>query len=113
VTHVVKPPLGETVTEGTITRWLNQSGDDIAEDEDLFEVSTDKVDTTVPSAVSGVVLEILVPEGDTVEVGVPLALIGPAGSVPTPTAAATTAVTTTLPAPAPDDSARVNESVSV
>jgi pyruvate dehydrogenase E2 component (dihydrolipoamide acetyltransferase) len=91
VTQVVMPQLGETVTEGTITRWLKQSGDEVAEDEDLFEVSTDKVDTTVPSAVSGVVIEILVPEGDTVEVGVPLALIGPAGSAATTTASGTTA----------------------
>ena len=70
------PQLGETVTEGTITRWFKAVGDTVAEDEPLFEVSTDKVDSEVPSPVSGTVTEILVPEGDTVEVGVVLALTG-------------------------------------
>ena len=70
------PQLGETVTEGTILRWAKNVGDTIAEDEVLLEISTDKVDTEVPSPVSGVVLEILVPEGETVEVGTPLAVIG-------------------------------------
>lgn len=69
------PQLGETVTEGTITRWAKQVGDSISEDEVLFEVSTDKVDSEVPSPVSGVVTEILVPEGDTVDVGTRLAVI--------------------------------------
>ena len=57
------PQLGETVTEGTITKWHKQVGDAVAEDEVLFEVSTDKVDSEVPSPVSGTVTEILVPEG--------------------------------------------------
>ena len=70
------PQLGETVTEGTITRWFKQVGEQVAEDEPLFEVSTDKVDSEVPSPVSGVVSEILVPEGETVDVGVVLARIG-------------------------------------
>src|SRR5271154_3487793 len=70
------PQLGETVTEGTIIRWLKQVGDTIAQDEPLFEVSTDKVDSEVPSPASGVLTEILVPEGETVEVGVKLAVIG-------------------------------------
>jgi pyruvate dehydrogenase E2 component (dihydrolipoamide acetyltransferase) len=70
------PQLGETVTEGTITKWFKQVGDQVAEDEPLFEVSTDKVDSEVPSPLSGVVSEILVPEGDTVDVGVVLARIG-------------------------------------
>jgi 2-oxoglutarate dehydrogenase E2 component (dihydrolipoamide succinyltransferase) len=69
------PQLGETVTEGTITRWAKQVGDQVAEDEILFEVSTDKVDSEVPSPVSGVVSEILVPEGETVDVGTRLAVI--------------------------------------
>jgi pyruvate dehydrogenase E2 component (dihydrolipoamide acetyltransferase) len=63
------PQLGETVTEGTITRWLKSVGDEVAEDEVLFEVSTDKVDSEVPSPASGVLSEILVQEGDTVDVG--------------------------------------------
>jgi 2-oxoglutarate dehydrogenase E2 component (dihydrolipoamide succinyltransferase) len=73
------PQLGETVTEGTITKWFKQVGDQVAEDEPLFEVSTDKVDSEVPSPVSGELTEILVPEGDTVDVGVVLARIGDAG----------------------------------
>jgi len=79
---VPMPQLGETVTEGTITRWFKQVGDRIAEDEPLFEVSTDKVDSEVPSPVSGTVTEILVPEGDTVEVGTVLARIGDQGAAP-------------------------------
>ncbi|MGH9269534.1 MAG: biotin/lipoyl-containing protein, partial [Acidimicrobiales bacterium] len=59
------PQLGETVTEGTITKWLKAVGERIEEDEALFEVSTDKVDSEVPSPVAGFVSEILVPEGET------------------------------------------------
>ena len=73
------PQLGETVTEGTITRWLKQVGDRVEADEPLFEVSTDKVDSEVPAPVAGVVTEILVPEGETVEVGTRLAVLGDAG----------------------------------
>src|ERR1700737_3947754 len=69
------PQLGETVTEGTITRWMKQVGDQVAEDEVLFEVSTDKVDSEVPSPVAGYISEILVPEGDTVDFGTRLAVI--------------------------------------
>jgi pyruvate dehydrogenase E2 component (dihydrolipoamide acetyltransferase) len=77
-TTVSMPQLGETVTEGTILRWAKQVGDTISADEVLVEISTDKVDTEVPSPASGVVLEILVAEGDTVAVGTALALIGEA-----------------------------------
>jgi pyruvate dehydrogenase E2 component (dihydrolipoamide acetyltransferase) len=76
MTDIQMPQLGETVTEGTITRWFKQVGDQIAEDEPLFEVSTDKVDSEVPSPVSGVLSEILVPEGETVDVGAVLARVG-------------------------------------
>ena len=69
------PQLGETVTEGTITKWFKNVGDPIAEDEVLFEVSTDKVDSEVPSPVAGFVSEIRVPEGDTVDVGTILAVV--------------------------------------
>ena len=69
------PQLGETVTEGTITRWAKQIGESVAEDDVLFEVSTDKVDSEVPSPVAGVLTEILVPEGETVDVGTRLAVI--------------------------------------
>ena len=70
------PQLGETVTEGTITRWLKKVGDAVALDDPLFEVSTDKVDSEVPSPFAGVLVEIIVPEGQTVEVGARLAVIG-------------------------------------
>jgi 2-oxoglutarate dehydrogenase E2 component (dihydrolipoamide succinyltransferase) len=75
---VTMPQLGETVTEGTITKWFKQVGDEVKEDEVLFEVSTDKVDSEVPSPVSGFVTEIRVPEGETVDVGAVLAVIADA-----------------------------------
>ena len=78
-TTVSMPQLGETVTEGTILKWTKQVGDTISEDEVLVEISTDKVDTEVPSPVSGTILEILVEEGDTVEVGTELVRIGEEG----------------------------------
>ena len=81
-TTVTMPQLGETVTEGTILSWAKQPGEPIAADEVLFEVSTDKVDTEVPSPVTGTVLEILVEAGVTVPVGTPLIVIGEAGEVP-------------------------------
>src|ERR1700736_3026963 len=79
---ITMPQLGETVTEGTITKWLKKVGDPVAEDEVLFEVSTDKVDSEVPSPVSGYLSEIRGPEGDTVDVGTKLAVVSwevPAG----------------------------------
>jgi pyruvate dehydrogenase E2 component (dihydrolipoamide acetyltransferase) len=82
------PQLGETVTEGTITRWMKNVGDTVERDEPLFEVSTDKVDSEVPSPASGVLSEILVPEGDTVDVGVKLAVIGDSADVGHPAPAA-------------------------
>jgi 2-oxoglutarate dehydrogenase E2 component (dihydrolipoamide succinyltransferase) len=104
---ITLPQLGETVTEGTITRWFKQIGDTIAEDEVLFEVSTDKVDSEVPSPVSGVLTEIRVPEGETVDVGVVIAVVGdstgadaaapPAEPAPAPPAEA---AVPTPPAPA-------------
>ncbi len=78
-TTVSMPQLGETVTEGTILRWAKQVGDTIAEDEVLVEISTDKVDTEVPSPAAGTILEILVNEGDTVSVGTPMVVIGAEG----------------------------------
>ncbi|MFS0852003.1 2-oxoglutarate dehydrogenase, E2 component, dihydrolipoamide succinyltransferase [Microbacterium sp. 179-I 3D4 NHS] len=75
-TSVILPPLGESVTEGTVTRWLKQVGDTVQADEGLLEISTDKVDTEIPSPASGVIEEILVAEDETVEVGALLARIG-------------------------------------
>ncbi|MFB9732230.1 2-oxoglutarate dehydrogenase, E2 component, dihydrolipoamide succinyltransferase [Ornithinimicrobium kibberense] len=77
--RVSMPALGESVTEGTVTRWLKEVGDSVAVDEPLLEVSTDKVDTEIPSPVAGVLLEILAQEDDTVEVGGDLAVVGEEG----------------------------------
>ena len=80
---VVMPELGESVTEGTITQWLKAVGDTVNVDDPLLEVSTDKVDTEVPSPVAGVLLEIRAQEDDTVDVGEVIAIIGEAGETPT------------------------------
>ena len=79
---ITLPQLGETVTEGTITRWFKKVGDAVAADEPLFEVSTDKVDTEVPSPVAGTLTEIRVNEGETVSVGTVIAVVGAASSAP-------------------------------
>ena len=76
---VVMPQMGVSVSEGTITKWLKSEGEEIAADEALLEISTDKVDTEVPSPAGGVVTQILVQEGETVEVGARLAVISPEG----------------------------------
>ncbi len=81
-TPVTLPALGESVTEGTVTRWLKQIGDDVAVDEPLLEVSTDKVDTEIPSPVAGTLLEIKVDEDETVEVGAELAVVGSQDAAP-------------------------------
>ena len=94
------PQLGETVTEGTITKWMKAVGDEVARDEPLFEVSTDKVDSEVPSPAAGVLSEIIVPEGETVEVGVKLAVIGD-GSGSSGSGDAPAAAEAEAPAPAP------------
>jgi 2-oxoglutarate dehydrogenase E2 component (dihydrolipoamide succinyltransferase) len=75
-TPVKLPELGESVTEGTVTRWLKQVGESVEVDEPLLEVSTDKVDTEIPSPVAGTLLEIRVEEDETVEVGAELAIVG-------------------------------------
>jgi pyruvate dehydrogenase E2 component (dihydrolipoamide acetyltransferase) len=110
VYEVTMPKLGETVTEGVVSQWLKQVGDTIAFDDPLFEVSTDKVDSEVPSPYDGVLLEILVPAGDTVPIGTAIARIGEPGAAtasaatPAPAATATAvpaaAATPTAAAPA-------------
>ena len=89
-TSVTMPALGESVTEGTVTRWLKQEGEQVEVDEPLLEVSTDKVDTEIPSPAAGVLTKILVAEDETVEVGAELAVIGggDGGSAPEPAAEA-------------------------
>ena len=102
-TEVKMPALGESVTEGTVSSWLKAVGDTVEADEPLLEVATDKVDTEVPSPASGVLLEIRVPEDETVEVGTVLAIIGDpseAGSAPAPAVPAPQAAPEP-PAPAP------------
>ncbi|GAA4398984.1 2-oxoglutarate dehydrogenase, E2 component, dihydrolipoamide succinyltransferase [Ornithinibacter aureus] len=98
-TTVTMPALGESVTEGTVTRWLKQEGDDVEVDEPLLEVSTDKVDTEIPSPVAGTLTKILVQEDDTVPVGADLAVIGGSGGGSAADAPAQ------APAPAPEPAA--------
>src|ERR671938_2045242 len=74
------PQMGVSVSEGTITKWLKQEGEEIQADEPLLEISTDKVDTEVPSPASGVVQQILAQEGETVAVGTKIAVIAPEGA---------------------------------
>ncbi|MGY0062469.1 2-oxoglutarate dehydrogenase, E2 component, dihydrolipoamide succinyltransferase [Streptomyces sp. LZ34] len=101
-TDVVLPALGESVTEGTVTRWLKEVGDSVEADEPLLEVSTDKVDTEIPAPASGTLLEILVAEDETAEVGAKLAVIGVAGAAPAAAPApAAPAPAPAAPAPAP------------
>jgi pyruvate dehydrogenase E2 component (dihydrolipoamide acetyltransferase) len=121
---VVMPQMGVSVSEGTITKWLKQEGEEIQADEPLLEISTDKVDTEVPSPGSGVVQQILVQEGETVDVGTKLAVIGAAGAAAPPEApsgdgaapeqatteaaaetAAVSSAETPAPAPAPAEEA--------
>ncbi len=101
-TSITLPALGESVTEGTVTRWLKQVGDSVAVDEPLLEVSTDKVDTEIPSPVAGTLLAIKVNEDETVEVGAELAVIGAAGAAaPAAPAAAPPAPPAPEPTPPP------------
>jgi len=87
MSDITLPALGESVTEGTVTRWLKAVGDSVAVDEPIVEISTDKVDTEIPSPVAGVIQEILVQEDETVEVGAVLARVGDAGAAPAAPAA--------------------------
>ena len=102
---ITLPQLGETVTEGTITKWFKKVGDTIAADEPLFEVSTDKVDTEVPSPIAGTVTEIRVAEGDTVAVGTVIAVVAavgaPIAAPVSPVIAPTSAIPASAPAPVP------------
>src|SRR5919199_1315897 len=91
-TDVVMPQMGESIAEGTITRWLKKVGERV---ENLFEISTDKVDAEIPSPAAGVLLEIRAQEGETVEVGKVVAVVGEAGEQPP--AGATTAGASATP----------------
>jgi len=98
---VEMPELGESVTEGTVSSWLKAVGDTVEVDEALLEVSTDKVDTEVPSPVAGTIVEILFEEDDTVEVGDVIVRIGDKNAAPAPAAPAPTPEPEPEPTPAP------------
>ncbi|MFZ9087802.1 MAG: 2-oxoglutarate dehydrogenase, E2 component, dihydrolipoamide succinyltransferase [Pontimonas sp.] len=99
MSDITLPALGESVTEGTVTRWLKAVGDTVAVDEPIVEISTDKVDTEIPSPVAGVIQEILVGEDETVEVGAVLARVGEAGAAPAAPTAEPVAEAPAAPAP--------------
>lgn len=98
--EVTLPALGESVTEGTVTRWLKEVGEQVEVDEPLVEVSTDKVDTEVPSPVAGTLLEIRIPEDEEAEVGQVLAIIGDSSAAAAPAAPVAPAPAAAAPAPA-------------
>src|SRR3954470_10189375 len=77
--EVVMPQMGESITEGTVSKWLKQVGERVEKDEAILEISTDKVDAEVPSPGAGILLEIRTPEGETVEVGTVVAIVGAEG----------------------------------
>src|SRR5512140_25009 len=89
-TNVIMPQMGESIAEGTITRWLKKPGESVKRDEPLFEISTDKVDAEIPAPAAGVLLEIKFPEGTTVAINTVVAVMGEAGE---------TAATAATPAP--------------
>jgi pyruvate dehydrogenase E2 component (dihydrolipoamide acetyltransferase) len=90
-TEVVMPQMGESIFEGTITKWLKKVGDDVAKDEPLFEISTDKVDAEIPAPIAGKLTEIKVPEGTTVQINTVVAVLGGSSAAATPAAVATPA----------------------
>src|ERR1700690_1889190 len=100
-TEVLMPQMGESIFEGTITKWLKKPGDTVERDEPLFEISTDKVDAEIPSPASGVLSEIKVPEGSTVQINTVVATIGESNgaqaSAPAPAAASPSAPPVTVP----------------
>src|SRR5438477_5160802 len=80
MTDVVMPQMGESIVEGTLTKWLKKPGDKVERDEPLFEISTDKVDSEIPSPAAGILQEILVKEGQTVQINTVVATIGDGSS---------------------------------
>ncbi|MDQ5857721.1 MAG: 2-oxoglutarate dehydrogenase, partial [Acidobacteriota bacterium] len=85
--EVIMPQMGESIAEGTITKWLKKVGEPVKRDEPIFEISTDKVDAEIPAPVAGTLLEIRVQEGQTVPINTVVALIGEAGEATAPTPA--------------------------
>src|SRR5580700_7764440 len=109
MTDVVMPQMGESIVEGTLTKWLKKPGDHVDRDEPLFEISTDKVDTEIPSPTAGVLKEVLVEEGKTVAISTVVGRIeegaGNGASAPAPAAAKPPAEQKAAPAPAPKPAA--------
>src|SRR5882672_9647434 len=103
-TKVIMPQMGESIFEGTLTKWLKKPGDRVERDEPLFEISTDKVDSEIPSPAAGILQEILVKEGQTVQINTVVAIIGDGSAKPsgetTPEAKAEPSTSTTKPASA-------------
>ena len=116
-TEVMMPQMGESITEGTITKWLKKVGDSVQRDEPIFEISTDKVDAEIPSPVAGILSEIKVPEGATVTINTVVAVIGgatgkaaPAAAAPSPATSAPTVASTPPPAASATEGERVRSS---
>ncbi|MFZ0739216.1 MAG: biotin/lipoyl-containing protein, partial [Candidatus Acidiferrales bacterium] len=98
---VVMPQMGESIFEGTITKWLKKAGDKVERDEPLFEISTDKVDAEIPSPSAGILKEIKIAEGQTVPVQTVVAVIDGAGAAASAPAPAPTKAVAPKPAPSP------------
>jgi len=117
-TEIMMPQMGESITEGTITKWLKKVGDSVQRDEPIFEISTDKVDAEIPSPVAGVLSEIKVAEGATVTINTVVAIIGgaagkvapAAAAAPSPASPATSAASTPAPAPSATEGERIRSS---
>jgi pyruvate dehydrogenase E2 component (dihydrolipoamide acetyltransferase) len=116
-TEVMMPQMGESITEGTITKWLKKVGDSVQRDEPIFEISTDKVDAEIPSPVAGILSEIKVPEGATVTINTVVAVIGgaagkvaPAAAAPSPATPAPAAASTPAPAASVTEGERLRSS---
>ena len=107
-TEVVMPQMGESIAEGTITKWLKSVGDHVERDEPLFEISTDKVDAEIPSPAAGTLTEIKFKEGETVEINTVVAVLDGAGAQPAAEAAAPKEEET--PAPAAEPAANPRQS---
>ncbi|MFN9300472.1 MAG: biotin/lipoyl-containing protein, partial [Acidobacteriota bacterium] len=99
MTDVVMPQMGESIVEGTLTRWLKKPGEKVERDEPLFEISTDKVDTEIPSPAAGTLVEVLVKEGSTVSINTVVARIGEGGAAAAAPVAAAAAAPPAPPAP--------------
>src|SRR5882672_3102689 len=100
-TEVVMPQMGESIAEGTITKWLKQVGDHVERDEPLFEISTDKVDAEIPSPAAGTLTEIRFKEGDTVEINVTVAVLDGGAAAPAKTEGEVAAPATPVAPPEP------------